>query len=398
MKPRMPSTLLACLALTCSAPLVLASDVQDRFRAEGKQMDLTRFLNSNQDAYSQSYPFGQPQTHTFTVKQGGVFEINGQMMAQGSQQYTLEASLLNDEGEEITHQEANGQTGGLKFKQHLDPGTYTLKVNGQFFGSQAKNRARYYVNVLGMDAQGRERPDAIADSQPLRKTDPNQTTALVHDPEQVTRLGRKTATTPSSEPKAAPSETTAPHITAPQPETTQTAPQADSDTKAETPQTPASTTTATDSPQKHSSQDDDVQELATQEPRLEAETVQEEIAQEETTPDVAAPHTFETLVTSLNIRTDGLVMSFELADPMQVHISSSSFFNGQGTYRIEAEVRNAQGEVVAQDSGEGFDGDVDFSPQLPAGQYQIFVKGQKFGSSHSGSNNYELKLEAVDPQ
>lgn len=383
MKPRMPSTLLACLALTCSAPLVLASDVQDRFRAEGKQMDLTRFLNSGQDAHSQSYTFGQPQTHTFTVKQGGLFEINGQIMAQASQQYTLAATLLNDTGKEITHQEANGQTGGLKFKQHLDPGTYTLKVNGQFFGSQAQNRARYYVNVLGLDAQGKERPGAIADSQPLRKTDPNQTSALVHDPEQVTRLGRP-AETSSPEAKATSSHTSSKaDMSGTQPTTQSPTPQATT-SHTDVNQAATSISVTADSPAQH--------ETAVQKHENPA---QEKEAQE-VTEDTA--HTFETLVTSLNIRTNGLAMSFELADPMQVHISSSSFFNGQGAYRIEAEVRNAQGEVVAQDSGEGFDGDVDFSPQLPAGQYQIFVKGQKFGSSHSGSNNYELKLEAVDPQ
>lgn len=396
MKPRMPSTLLACIALTCSAPLVLASDVQDRFRSEGKQMDLTRFLNSNQDAHSQSYTFGQPQTHTFTVKQGGLFEINGQIMAQVSQQYTLAATLLNDEGQEITHQEANGQTGGLKFKQHLDPGTYTLKVNGQFFGSQAKNRARYYVNVLGLDAQGKERPGAVADSQPLRKTDPNQTSALVHDPEQVTRLGRsKTTSSSETEPQSPDTD----KRTAVQPETPpqttqQTTPQeAPSHTKEASSQATASATVATGLTDKPDSQNTNAQQPVTQ-----AHSSQEHSPQEEATQEIDAPHTFETLVTSLNIRTNGLAMSFELAEPMKVHISSSSFFNANGTYRIEAEVRNAQGEVVAQDSGEGFDGDVDFSPQLPAGQYQIFVKGQKFGSSHSGSNNYELKLEAVDPQ
>jgi len=59
-------------------------------------------------------------------------------------------------------------------------------------------------------------------------------------------------------------------------------------------------------------------------------------------------------------------------------------------------VLDSQGNVVARDAGEGFDGDIDLRTELAPGEYRIRVRGQKFGGARSGVNNYELKVQQLD--
>ncbi len=111
----------------------------------------------------------------------------------------------------------------------------------------------------------------------------------------------------------------------------------------------------------------------------------------------ASPRSFETIVTDVKIRARGEVLTFEMAERGTVAITTSTYPTGyEDTYRIELEVLDESGGVVAEGAGEGFDGDVDMTTELSPGRYRIRVQGQKFGSVMTGVNNYELKVQQLN--
>ncbi len=106
---------------------------------------------------------------------------------------------------------------------------------------------------------------------------------------------------------------------------------------------------------------------------------------------------FETIVTDVKIRAKGEVLTFDVAEAGTISIETSTYPAGfEDTYRLTLDVLDESGRVVAEGAGEGFDGDVDMQTVLEPGRYRIRVQGQKFGSAHSGVNNYELKVEQID--
>lgn len=337
MKPVVIITLALGLGVA-SAP-TLASDMQERFREEGKQLDLTRFLQSNNDARSRSFFYGRVHEHDFTVEKDGTYVFASHVQGGESQDYRVSAVLLNSEGSVVARGEGLGNAEGLALQERLTKGDYTLQVEGHKFGSSGNSGGNsFYVTVEGADVD-----DGVSSGDGI---------AFIGN----RRGGGKTAFVRRSSAVAA---------VAPPSQTSETAPAQSAAERSASPSASA--------------------------PAANASTDNAAAAEQP-----APRQGFEEVVTDVKIRASGEVMSFEVLQKGTIAITTATFPGNKGTYRIEAEVLDSQGNVVARDAGEGFDGDVDLRTELAPGEYSIRVKGQKFGGARSGVNNYELKVQQLD--
>ncbi|WP_299235972.1 hypothetical protein [uncultured Halomonas sp.] len=342
-KPIVTAGLLS-LGLALAGSQALASEMQDRFRESGKQLDLTGFLQADNDARSRSFLYGGVQEHDFTVKEAGTYRFDSQVPAGESEEYRIEARLLDRQGNVLARSEALGQNGGLSFEQRLAPGDYVLQVQGNKFGTVRRGGNSFSVSVSGVDVE-----EGISAGEGIAFTG-------------TSREGGRNAFVRRSDVVAA--------IAAP---------------------------AASDSVQASQSARAGAQSSSV-EPRAEAAGRQAATVESgasvasESKPDKG----FERIVTDVKIRARGEVLSFEVLEAGTVAIATSTFPGNEGTYRIEAEVVDEQGRVVASDAGEGFDGDIDLRTELQPGRYTIRVRGQKFGSAMSGVNNYELEVRQLD--
>lgn len=342
MKPVVIITLALGLGVA-SAP-TLASDMQERFREEGKQLDLTRFLQSDNDARSRSFFYGRVHEHDFTVEKDGTYVFASHVQGGESQDYRVSAVLLNSEGSVVARGEGLGNAEGLALQKRLTKGDYTLQVEGHKFGSSGNSGGNsFYVTVEGADVDdGVSSGDGIAFIGNRRG---GGKTAFVRRSSAVAAVAP-----PSQTPKAAPVQSAAERSANPG----------------------ASVPTA-------------------------KSTVGNVAAAEQPASRKEAPRQgFEEVVTDVKIRASGEVLTFEVLQKGTIAITTATFPGNKGTYRIEAEVLDSQDKVVARDAGEGFDGDVDLRTELSPGEYRIRVKGQKFGGARSGVNNYELKVRQLD--
>ncbi|TDO03508.1 hypothetical protein [Halomonas ventosae] len=332
------SVLIVGLALSSTS--ALASEKEERFREEGKQLDLTGFLQAENDARSRSFLYGTPHEHDFTVNKAGTYLFESSVPAAESSDYRVAAVLLDDQGREIARSEALGQNGGLAMRQYLEPGDYTLRVEGRKFGTRSRRGNSFYITVAGLNDQGRPIEDAISEGQGLvfiGNGREGSRSVFVRNTDSVATLGASNQASSTDTPQAADERS------------------GESPSAAQTAQAPAS--------QQQS----------------------------------ASQRHFETIVTDVKILTRGEVLTFEVADRGTVAITTSTYPTGyEDTYRIELEVLDEQGRVVAKDAGKGFDGDVDLTTELAPGRYRIRVDGQKFGSAMTGVNNYELKVQKLD--
>ncbi|QRG26801.1 hypothetical protein [Halomonas binhaiensis] len=106
-----------------------------------------------------------------------------------------------------------------------------------------------------------------------------------------------------------------------------------------------------------------------------------------------APDQVQSITTDVKIRARGEFLTFDVAEPSQVVITTSTYPSGdEETYRLVLEVVDESGQVVAEGAGKAGNGNAEIRAQLAPGRYKIQGYGQKFGSSHSGPNNYELKV------
>ncbi|MCL7940118.1 hypothetical protein M8009_07380 [Halomonas sp. ATCH28] len=342
-QPIITASLLA-LGLSLASATALASEMEERFREEGRQLDLTGFLQSDNDARSRSFLYGRPHEHDFTVNEAGQYLFESRVPGGFSEDYRVAAVLLDDQGQEIARGEALGQNGGLAMRQRLQPGDYTLRVEGQKFGTRGKAGNSFYITVAGLDDRGRRLEDGVSDGQGFAFTGngrEGRRSVFVRGQDDVVTI-------------AAPGQAAATGTAA------------------------AAATTTGDA-------------FAAQEAGTQAG--QEPLTQEAD----ASPRSFETIVTDVKIRASGEVLTFEVAERGSVAIATSTYPSGyEDTYRIELEVLDEAGRVVAEGAGQGFDGDVDMTTELAPGRYRIRVQGQKFGSSMTGVNNYELKVQQLD--
>ncbi|MDV6320406.1 hypothetical protein [Chromohalobacter sp. HP20-39] len=331
------------LAGTASPVMAQSAALQQAQEAAGK-VDLTDFFQSSSDAHSQSFFFGGTQKHPFTVEQAGRYQFQTSTLPGESDAYRVEATLLDAQGNEIASGSGLGQNGGLTLKQRLEPGDYVLRVSGRKFGSAMSGGNSFTVSVSGLDAQGNQltsEESGVDNGGGIMFGGPGEdgrTTAFVDGDDEVAAI-------------AAPDR--------------KSADQAASDTSAS--QGAQAGVSAKSS----------------------AQTSNDEVAQ---------PDAFDEIVTDLAIREQGKVLSFDVVEAGTVSVTSSTFPGNEGTYRLEARILDANGDVVASDEGEGFEGDFDIETTLQPGRYTVWVKGQKFGSAMSGVNNYTLRVQQLDTQ
>ena len=348
MNHRVITTMLVALGLAGTAQTAMAqSAAQQKAQEAAAKIDLTDFLQSSSDARSQSFFFGGTQTHPFTVEKAGRYQFRSSTLPGDSDDYRIEATLLDAQGNEIASESGLGQNDGLTMEQRLEPGDYRLRVSGQKFGTKKTGGNSFVITVNGLDAQGNRLSNdesGVDDGGGIMFGGPGKdgrTTAFVDDEDAVAT------------------------IAAPRPEATEAA----SDVAAG----------ATASSGTAASSDDD---------GAAAQSGDEE----------ALPEAFDEIVADIAIRQRGEVLSFDVAEAGTVSVTSSTFPGNEGTYRLEARILDESGDVVASDAGEGFEGDFDIETTLQPGRYHIWVKGQKFGSAMSGVNNYTLRVQQLDTQ
>jgi len=348
---------LLTLGLALSATPALASEMQDRFREEGKGLDLTGLFNAETDAQSRSFKFGGANAHDFSVTEPGTYRFESRVTAGYSDDYRIAALLEDASGNVIARSEAFGQDGGLAMRQRLEPGDYVLRVEAQRFGTRGRAGDGYSIRISGLDAQGRELAEGVSDGDGIFFTGDSRESSgsvFVRGDSAVATLGA--AEEPTSD------------------ESTVTEPAAAS-AKAAVVDTPAEATESADT-------------AAASQAAEPARTESEPPARE---------RTFQTIKTDVKIRARGEVLTFDMAEPGRVAIATSTYPTGyESTYRLELEVLDQQGRVVAEGAGEGFNGNVDLTTELEPGRYTIRVQGQKFGNAREGVNNYELKVQQLD--
>ncbi|WP_136253148.1 hypothetical protein [Onishia niordana] len=343
MKQPIVTGALVALGLSIASATALASTTEERFREEGRGMDLTGFFKSENDARSQNFNYNGTHEHAFSVDSAGEYLLESRVPGGQSDDYRVEATLLDDEGAVIARGEGLGQSGGLAMRQRLEPGDYVLRVEGQKYGSKGKQGNSYFITVAGIDTQG-NRTNAVSDGEGLfvRESAEGERSAFIRNNDTVAALSAPSA--------------------------------------AETPNAPEPAT-ATENPSAPSAPEPAAEPA---EPTNAAQTASQDQA-------------FQEIVTDVKIRARGEVLSFAVQEAGTVAITTSTYPSGyEDTYRIELEVRDDAGRVVTRDAGEGFDGDVDLEANLEPGQYRVWVNGQKFGSAMSGVNNYELRIRQLD--
>lgn len=325
-KVTLPVALLA-LATCFNTAAMADSAAQQRFRDQGQALDLSGYLQGKNDAQSRSFTFGSAHAHDFSVKDAGTYRFESEAAPGFADSYRIEAMLMDAQGQVIARGEGNGNTGGLKLEQRLEPGDYVLQVQANRFGTRGKPGDGYSVSVAGLDAQGNEVDGAVSDGEGLQfvgRDREGNANAFVRGGA-VATLGAGSAASTSA----------AGAVTA------------------------ADEGSATDASSADSKELQQVQSIAT----------------------------------DVKIRARGEVLTFEVAEQSQVVITTSTYPGGdEDTYRLTLDVVDESGRVVANGAGKAGNGNVNIHTQLPQGRYTINASGQKFGSSHSGPNNYELKV------
>ncbi|MBB3231074.1 hypothetical protein [Halomonas stenophila] len=357
---KQPIVTAGLLALSlAAAPVAADSVMEERFREEGRQLDLTGFFQAETDAHSRRFLFGGANAHDFSVTEAGTYLFESEVTAGYSEDYRIAAVLEDAQGRVIARSEALGQNGGLALRQRLEPGDYVLRVEAQRFGTRGKAGDGYSIDIVGLDARGQRLAEGVSDGEGIFFTGDKREGArsvFVRGDDAVATLGGSTETAAEAGDAAATAAAS-------------TSATAAASTSAAAGASAAATGAAASQATRDRAEDEQAAQLASQQG-------------------------YETIVTDVKIRARGEVLTFEMAEQGRVAITTSTYPTGhEDTYRIALEVLDASGRVVAEGAGQGFDGDVDLETTLSPGRYRIRVQGQKFGSAHSGVNNYELRVE-----
>ncbi|MBY6207791.1 MULTISPECIES: hypothetical protein [Halomonas] len=361
----LPAALLA-LGVALASSTVQASDsvMTERFREENRQLDLTGFFKPESDARSQTFLFGTPHAHDFEVEEEGVYRFESRVSAGYEDTYQIEAVLQDDAGNVIARGQGYGQEGGLQLESRLTPGKYELQVKGTRFGRRGRAGDGYSIAVVGLDSQGNriEVDDGVGLQFVGADRDGNQS-AFVTSRDAVVTLGGESAAATSASATASGASAASSSATA----SSAAASSAGATSAAAGGAAVAGTAAVAGA--------------------------SESVSGSEARSNNPDERQVQSVKTDVKIRARGEVLSFNVAEPSQVRITTSTFPPGdEDTYRLTMEVADGSGRIVAEGAGEGFNGNVDLSTQLDPGTYHIRVTGQKFGSSMDGPNNYELKV------
>ncbi|MGQ7245801.1 hypothetical protein ACUN9Y_00490 [Halomonas sp. V046] len=373
----LPAALLA-LGVAFGSSTVLASDsaMTERFREENRQLDLTGFFKPESDARSQTFPFGSPHAHDFTVEEEGVYRFVSHVSAGYEQNYQIEAALMDDAGNVIARGKGYGLEQGLELEKRLTPGDYELQVKATRFGRRGRAGDGYSIAVVGLDGQGNE--IAVDDGVGLQFTGSDRegnSSAFVTSNDVAVTLGSGSQASAAASTQAASASaagTAASGSGAVGASSTAGASSSAAGTAAAVGAAGAGAAIA-------SSGDSSASASSTTGAASRSEEPEERQVQ--------------SIKTDVKIRARGEVLTFNVAEPSRVRITTSTFPPGdEDTYRLTLEVANESGSIVAEEAAQGFNGNVDMTTQLEPGHYRIRVSGQKFGNAQDGPNNYELKV------
>ncbi|WP_456267793.1 hypothetical protein M1D97_11120 [Kushneria sp. AK178] len=365
---------------------VLADKSPALQRAEqaASQVDISGALQRDTDSMSRSIYLGsKPVSHDFDVRQGGDYLIEARAFHGTSGRYEVNAELRDETGQTLATASGNNQTNGLMMRHQLEPGTYHVVITGQSRSPARDQTQSVTVSVqrAGADTRG----EGLADANRIERLGSASAASADSQDEAPARLGRDGAVqgdatvagTGASQRSA--SKTAAPDAPKPDPgpsgraleEATQsvTAEQGDGLTAGQ-----GDVNTARDSEQVATSGASD------------ARPAQSTPADENASP------IRERILRDVPIRTDGEVLKFEVVSAGTVTVDSFTM-DSSGNYRISGELVDSDGNVVASDSGSGFQGDFHIRESLTPGIYSVRVRGQKFGGVRGGANNFTLRIE-----
>ncbi len=369
---------LACaLALglsTLASQAVLAdgSPAQQRAEAAAGKLDISKFLKPRSDAHSQNFLFGGTSVHQFTIKEAGRYEIDGVASFDVTDPYTMKATLESEQGEVVATAEGDRASNGLTMNTELEPGVYKLRVRADKLGAGKSGGNTYEINVAGLSESGEKlsaEESGIETGNGLVFLDTDsdgRRTAFVDANDEVATI--KPATVAAAE-QAAREKKAA--------ETGNAAAEGASATGAATAATAAASGAA---------------ETSAAAATTAAATGSAAVTEAEAEPD----RRFDEIVTDVRILEKGEVMTFDVADRGTVTIDSETFPGSEGTYKLQMRLLDENGNTVASDKGEGFQGDFHLKTVLEPGRYTVWVSGQKFGSSMQGVNNYTVRVQQLD--
>ncbi|WFF42463.1 hypothetical protein EVC62_13635 [Salinicola endophyticus] len=87
---------------------------------------------------------------------------------------------------------------------------------------------------------------------------------------------------------------------------------------------------------------------------------------------------------------------FTVDEAGRYRFTSSTLPGESLDYRIKATLIDANGNVLAKGSGLGNTGGLEMEQRLEPGNYTLQVSGQKFGSTKTGGNSFNIQVDALD--
>jgi hypothetical protein len=358
------------LGLASATSALADSPALQRAEKAAAKVDLTEFFTSRTDARSQSLGFGGTHEHAVTVTRPGRYAFISDTLAGESDDYRIEATLLDARGNVVASQEAWGNDGGLRLVEYLEPGEYILRVFANKYGTEATGGNSYIIKMVGLDDSGQQlssEASGIDAGSAIRfgksETD-GRTTAFVGKGDGVAAI-------------APPSSDAVEEVDA------RSAPDSPADIEVKDPAKVLSVQrqTAVAVPPPETSPDGEAADVQPRTPKRESEQT---------------PEAFDEIVMDVDIRTKDEVLTFDVLEAGTVSVTSSTFVGSEAQYRLEARILDASGNVVASDEAKGFEGDFDIETRLDPGRYRVWVNGQKFGSASSGANNYTLRVQQLN--
>lgn len=87
---------------------------------------------------------------------------------------------------------------------------------------------------------------------------------------------------------------------------------------------------------------------------------------------------------------------FTVDEAGRYRFTSSTLPGESQDYRIKATLIDANGNVLAKSSGLGNTGGLEMEQRLEPGNYTLQVSGQKFGTTKTGGNSFNIQVDALD--
>lgn len=367
--------------------LAAKSPALERAEQAAGQVDISDALQRDTDSMSRSIYLGsKPASHDFDVTQGGEYIIEARAFHGTSGLYDVNAELRDDSGQTLATASGNNQTNGLMIRHQLEPGTYHVMITGQNRSPARDQTQSVTVSVQRSDAD--MRGEGLADANRIERLGSASTVAAAERQKDApARLGRDgairgdaTAAGTGASQRSA-SVVTGPGETRPEPGPSGRALEQ------------AAQSTTTDQAEGMTAGQGDVNAASRSEQvdtagANDARSAQS--AQGQTTENASPIR--ERILRDVPIRTNGEVLKFEVVSAGTVTVDSFTM-DSSGNYRISGELLDSNGNVVASDSGSGFQGDFHLRESLEPGIYSVRVRGQKFGGVRGGANNFTLRIE-----